>query len=122
MAFAPSSTFTSLLNRVYVNPDANTTAQTNITGAAATFYGAEVANRANQDRPVFLKLYDSGSATNNTTPTIVLYVPPGTVGRFVFSEGVSFATALSLLVTTTAGTTSAARSPENKVTVRVQAV
>ena len=122
MAFSASSTFKRLVNSVYVDTNVGITAQTNITGAAATFYGAEVDNRMNQSRAVFLKLYGAGSATNNTAPTLLLYVPPGEVGRFVFAEGVSFATALTLLVTTTASTSSSPRKPENNVAVRVLAV
>jgi len=121
MAFVSSSTFTRLVDSIYVDRNSNATAQTNITGAAATFYGAEVDNRMNQDNPVFLKLYDTGSATNNTAPTIVLYVPPASIGRFVFSEGVSFATALTALVTATATTSSTAKNPANRVITKLLA-
>ena len=121
MAFVSSSTFTRLVDSIYIDRNSNATAQVNITGAAATFYGAEVDNRLNQDNPVFLKLYDTGSATNNTAPAIVLYVPPASIGRFVFPEGVSFATALTVLVTATAATSSTAKNPANRVITKLLA-
>ena len=122
MAYTASSTFTRLVNSVYVETDATSTAQADITGAAATLYGAEVDNRLNPDDPVFIKCYDSNSANNNTAPTLSLYVPPASVGRFVFAEGVSFATALTVLVTLTAVTSGTAKDPDNKVTVKLLAV
>jgi len=119
MSYVSSSTFTRLVDSIYVNTNSTSTAQTNITGAAATLYGGEVDNRLNQDKPVTIKLYDAGSATNATNPYIQLYVPPASIGRFVFPEGVTFSTAVSVLATVTTSTTNTAKSPTNRVTTKL---
>tara|TARA_R100001163_G_scaffold60583_1_gene49987 strand:+ start:1280 stop:1648 length:369 start_codon:yes stop_codon:yes gene_type:complete len=119
MAYNASSTFTRLVDSIYIDLNANATAQTNITGAAATFYGGEVDNRLNPDKGVMFKLYDASSATNGSNPYISVYIPPASIGRFIFPEGVSFSTAVTVLVTTTVATDNTAKNPLNRVTAKL---
>jgi hypothetical protein len=121
MAFTASSATTSLVASVYVNTSTSATPNTNITGAAATCYGGECDNRMNPNNGVWLKLYDASSPTNSSDPLAVLYTGPSSVGRFVFPEGMTFATALSVLVTTSPRV-GQGNSPTNKVAVRLLAV
>jgi|TARA_R100000388_G_scaffold89333_1_gene70047 hypothetical protein len=122
MAYSASSEVTQLVASLYVDTNVNSTAQTDITGAAATLYGGEIDNRLNQDQPVFVKFYNSGSVTNASNPLVLVYVPPASIGRFVFPEGIIFDTAVSALVTTTAATNNSPQNANNQVTARLLVV
>jgi hypothetical protein len=122
MAYSASSEVTQLVASLYVDTNVNSTAQADITGAAATLYGGEIDNRLNQDQPVFVKFYNSGSVTNASNPLVLVYVPPASIGRFVFPEGIIFDTAVSALVTTTAATNNSPQNANNQVTARLLVV
>ena len=98
MAYSASSEVTQLVASLYVDTNVNSTAQTDITGAAATLYGGEI------------------------DPLVLVYVPPASIGRFVFPEGIIFDTAVSALVTTTAATNNSPQNANNQVTARLLVV
>ena len=121
MPYNTNTVTTSLATKLYVDTNVTTTPRTNLTGAAGTFYLGEVDNRMNPDKAIWLKLYDHASPTNASDPLMVLYTGPSSIGRFVFPEGVTFATALSVLVATSP-LVNQGTNPTNKVTVKLLAV
>jgi hypothetical protein len=119
MATTFNSTAVDLTPRLYIDLSATSTAQTNITGVASSIvYYGEVDNRMNPDRGLYFKLFNHASPSNATNPTFVFYVSPASIGRFVFPEGLTMATAVSFLVSTS-GLVSQGTSPTNKAVVKL---
>jgi len=120
MAYETNTATTALTSKIYIEKGATTTPRTNITGAAATLYLGEVDNRMNPDQAIWLKMYNHASPTNASDPLIILYTAPSSIGRFVFPEGATFSTALSVLVATSP-LVNQGTNPTNQVTVKLLA-
>ena len=109
---------------------ANATAQNNVTGAAATLFGAYIDNTLNSTT-VYLKIYNHASPTVGTTaPDFSFMCPAGKAVQYTWMGGVAMSTAISYacvaetasLVTgdaPLAGGTAGTTSPEKDVTVRI---
>ena len=119
MGTTSNTATTDLTPKLYVDLAAASTAQTNITGVASSvvYYG-EVDNRMNPNKGLYFKLFNHASPSGSTNPEFVFYVSPSSIGRFVFPEGVTFATAVSFLVSTQYQNGQGV-SPVNRATVKL---
>ena len=107
---------------------ANATAQNNVTGAAATLFGAYIANTLNSTA-VYLKIYNHASPTIGTTaPDFSFVCPAGKSVQYTWMGGVAMSTAISYAcvaettaadLATTNGGTAGTTSPDKDVIVRI---
>jgi len=107
---------------------ANATAQNNVTGAAATLFGAYIDNTLNSTA-VYLKIWNHASPTVGTTaPDFSFVCPAGKAVQYTWMGGVAMSTAISYacVAETTAadlaptnGGTAGTTSPDKDVIVRI---
>jgi hypothetical protein len=98
----------------------NSTAQNNVTGAAAVFFGVFIDNTANSAAS-YVKIYNHAGPTVGTTdPDFVFICPASSTRQYTMAGGVALGTALSYACTTSGGTAGTA-SPSNAVLVRILA-
>ena len=108
-----------LASKLIEDTDVNATAVDNVTGGATTVYYVEIDNTANASAS-YLKLYNHAAPTEGTTPPdVALRATANARDYFVFPTGIAFATALSYICTTAAGTGATTdTAPSQAVTVR----
>ena len=94
-------------------------AEDNVVSGATTVYYVEIDNTANASAS-YLKLYNHAAPTEGTTPPdVALRATANARDYFVFPTGIAFATALSYICTTAAGTGATTdTAPSQAVTVR----
>lgn len=104
--------------RLVVNTDVDETSDDNMTGTTGSIYVVDVDNTANAAAS-FVKIYDAASPTVGTTAPDWVFKVPASVRRiFACTDGVAFATALSIACVTTGGT-AGTTGPTSAVTVRI---
>jgi len=114
--FKKTLSFTSSLKLVR-DTTSNATAENDVNGGAAVFYGIEVDNSLNSSA-VYVKLYNNAGPTVGTTaPDITMKVSAGSTRRMMVAEGIAFATALSFATVTDGGGTAGTTNPTNSVVV-----
>lgn len=97
---------------------ANNTAQNNVTGAAAVFYGILIDNTANSVAS-YVKIYNHAGPTVGTTAPDFVFVCPASVSRqYTMAGGVAMGVGISYACVTVGGTSGAA-SPSSAVTIRI---
>ena len=111
---------TNLSTDVIEDTSVNSTAQNNVTGAAAVFFGIYIDNTANSAAS-FVKLYNHAAPTVGTTdPDFVFMCPASVTRQYTMVGGVAMGTALSYACTT-AGGTAGTGSPGSAVLIRILA-
>ena len=109
---------TPIATDVIEDTSANSTAQNNVTGAAAVFFGILIDNTANSAAS-YVKIYNHASPTVGTTAPDFVFACPASVSRqYTMAGGVALGTAISYACTT-AGGTAGAVSPSSAVIVRI---
>lgn len=104
--------------KLVVDADADGTAENDMTGTTGSIFLVDVDNTANAAAS-FVKLYDAAAPTVGTTAPDWIFKIPASVRRvFACTEGVAFATALSMACVT-AGGTAGATGPTSSVIVRL---
>ena len=108
----------------------NATAQNNVTGAAATLFGAYIDNTLNSTA-VYLKIWNHASPTVGTTaPDFSFACPAGKVVQYTWAGGVAMGVAISYACVAetasvatggapVAGGTAGTTSPAKNVTIRI---
>ena len=106
--------------KLVVNDDADSTPETDVTGAAGALYGVEVDNSANPGAAVYLKIWDNAAPDPLTdAPDWVVQVKAGLERSFVIPQGWAF-TNLSFSASTSAALgVAGASDPASAVTVRL---
>jgi hypothetical protein len=107
---------------------ANATAQNNVTGAAATLFGAYIDNTLNSTT-VYLKIWNHASPTVGTTaPDFSFACPAGKLVQYTWAGGVAMGVAISYAcvaetasadLAPLAGGTAGTTSPAKNVIVRI---
>jgi len=90
-----------------------------LTSSAATVRVVRINNINNPNKRTYVKFYDSTSPTVGTDdPEMLLFAPKGREVIWLFPEGISFATALSV-ASVDSGGTGGTTAPSNAVSVEV---
>lgn len=103
----------------YVNTDCNQV-KDGVKAAAGVIHAVVIDNTLNAAKS-FVKLWDllSGAVTVGTTdPDMIVPVPAGVKRSFLFFEGLSFATGITIAAVTTGGT-GGTTTPVSDVTVEI---
>lgn len=120
MAVSVTTQTAPYVDNLYVDTQANGTAEDAVSGGAATIYIVDIDN-SNNSAAVYAKLFNHAAPTEGTTePNFILKAPKQTRQVVTITEGSNFATNLSFMCVTgreTASTT----SPPNNVTIRLMA-
>ena len=105
---------------VIEDTNVNATAQNNVTGAAAVFFGIYIDNTANSAAS-FVKIYNHASPTVGTTdPNFVFMCPASVTRQYTMAGGTALSAGLSYACTT-AGGTAGTGSPGSAVLIRILA-
>jgi len=120
MAVSVTTQTAPYVDKLFVDTQANGTAEDAVSAGAATIYIVDIDN-SNNSSAVYAKLFDHASPTEGTTePDFILKAPKQTRQVVTISEGSYFSTNLSFMCVTgreTASTT----APPNNVTIRLMA-
>tara|TARA_B100001094_G_scaffold225134_1_gene219341 strand:- start:1940 stop:2347 length:408 start_codon:yes stop_codon:yes gene_type:complete len=107
-----------LAGKLIIDEDADTTAETHVTGTTGSMYMVQIDTRegtanilteANADTACYVKFVDAssnvtGGGGSSSTPSLVLYAPMGKITTYVISGGWAFSSGLSFWAVTTAAT------------------
>ena len=121
MALAMTTLGDRFIDIITQDTDADELPVNDITGKAGSLYYVKVVN-AWSASSVYLKIYDSTSATHGTThPIFVTKVGPSSTAYCVIPDGMAFVNGLSYCVTDGAGTGAVNDNgpPTGNVTVRM---
>lgn len=104
MAVTSTLQYNPLGGRIIKDTAIGATVQANVTGTNSTIFFIDVDNTAN-GAASFLKVYDAAGPTVGTTnPDWIFRVAPSTRSQFVFPQGLTTTTGISLAAVTAGGT------------------
>ena len=109
---------TPIATDVIEDTSANNTAQNNVTGGAAVFFGIYIDNTANTGAS-YVKIYNHAGPTVGTTAPDFVFLCPGSVTRqYTMASGVAMGVGISYACTN-AGGTDGTVSPGSAVLIRI---
>ena len=105
---------TSLANQLVTLTDLNSSVQNTATGSSSgKIWEVEGDATTSGGLPVYVKIADAASATvGSTRPDITLYFPPNEVSCYVFAEGHSYSSGVSVWAGTLPDDLSTAQLPD----------
>ena len=121
MAVTKSTTVTALGGVLVVDPDADTTVETNVTGnTAGSIFVVDIDNSANATTAAYLHLVDAASASVSTTHTWMFYAPASQRVSYTMEDGISYSSGVSMWCSTGAAANNTG-DPSGAVVVRLVA-
>jgi hypothetical protein len=111
---------TSLADELVCVVDVGASAEDNVTGSTSgKIFVIEVDNTKNRDFGAYLWVADAASATvGSTAGDIKVFVPRGTKSKFIWADGHTYSSGVSLWVTTDNVTTSTS-GPTGNVAIKM---
>lgn len=123
MAVTKTTTITALAGILIVDPNADNSAETNMTGnTAGTFYLIDIDNTANATTFAYVRIRDNSGATPADAtlgiPTWQFVAPPATKTSYAFPDGQEYSAGLSMWCTSNPAHQNTT-SPANAVIVKI---
>ena len=86
------------VSKIIRDLDCDDTVQHNVNGGSAVVQQVYINNSAKASNPVYIHMWDatSGVTYGTTKPSMVLYCAAGSTENYVFPDGLTFSTGLSI--------------------------